>query len=454
MVTLKNIWSFFQNLDEFVYASDMETNELIYLNRKALDAFGLKSLDEIRGRKCYEVLQGAAIPCGMCTNNQLSVGAFVEWRYYNPVIDRYLLLKDTMVEDADTGKKYRIEIAVDVTDEAAKEKGQDVVVKLYQEMEMIANKGMKEAINADSPDESINIILEHLGKAISGERTYIFEQNENGGDDNTYEWCAPGIRPEKENLQNVPPEVCANWYSHFEDGRDIVIRDLEEIKEIDPRQYETLKPQNIHSLAVVPLYDKGKVIGFYGVDNPPPMFLDYSHDLLQITASFLGSCLKRRKLLAKLLDLSYKDALTKLGNRFALTNYMEQLDREKSIAIVYCDITGLKQINDNMGHVAGDELIIKCSRCMEQVYGDYGVFRIGGDELLAVCSDIDQATAEERIDLLRATMKELSVNMAVGMAWDEKASADLYPTVQEAERRMYEDKAEYYRTSGIERRRH
>ena len=453
MVTLKNVWPFFQNLDEFVYASDMETNELVYLNRKALDAYGLKSLDEIRGRKCYEVLQGASIPCGMCTNHQLSVGEFVEWRYYNPVIDRYLLLKDTMVEDADTGKKYRIEIAVDVTDEAAKEQEQDVVVKLYQEMEMLANKGMKEAINTDSPDESINIILEHLGKAVSGERTYIFEKNENGGDDNTYEWCAPGIRPEKENLQNLPPEVCANWYSHFEDGKAIVIRDLEEIKENDPRQYEVLKPQDIHSLAVVPLYDKGKVIGFYGVDNPPPMFLDYSHDLLQIAASFLGSCLKRRKLLAKLLDLSYKDALTKLGNRFALTNYLEQLDKEKSIAIVYCDITGLKQINDNMGHVAGDELIIKCSRCMERIYGDYGVFRIGGDELLAVCSDIDRAAAEERIDLLRATMKELSVNMAVGMVWQEKATDNLYPTVQEAEKRMYKDKAEYYRTSGIERRR-
>ena len=50
-------------------------------------------------------------------------------------------------------------------------------------------------------------------------------------------------------------------------------------------------------------------------------------------------------------------------------------------------------------------------------------------------------------------MKELSVNMAVGMVWQEKATADLHPTVQEAEKRMYKDKAEYYRTSGIERRR-
>lgn len=50
-------------------------------------------------------------------------------------------------------------------------------------------------------------------------------------------------------------------------------------------------------------------------------------------------------------------------------------------------------------------------------------------------------------------MKEFSVNMAAGMVWKEKATDNLYPTVQEAEQLMYADKAEYYKTSGIERRR-
>ena len=449
MDKLRNFCRFFQNLDELVYAADIETHELVYLNQKALDTFGLKSLDEIKGKKCYEVLQNSAIPCGVCNNDRLCVGQFEEWRYYNPVIEKYFILKDTLIEDSETKRKYRIEIAVDITEERA----QNQVIQLYRDIESLANEGLKKAIAVESPDESINIILEHLGKALSGERTYIFEENENGGDDNTYEWCAPGIHPEKDNLQNVPLEVCTNWYSNFEDGKAIMIPDLEETKETDPLQYENLKRQGIHSIVIVPLYDKGKAIGFCGVDNPPPTFLKYSHDMLQITAAFLISCLKRRKLLNKLLDLSYKDALTKLGNRFALTNYLEQLDREQSIAVVYCDITGLKRINDNVGHAAGDELIIKCSRCLEQVYSDYGVFRIGGDELLAVCPNTDQATAEERFALLRATMKEFSVNMAAGMVWKEKATDNLYPTVQEAEQLMYADKAEYYKTSGIERRR-
>lgn len=452
MDKLKNVWSVFQNLDEFVYASDIETNELVYLNRKAMDTFGLKSIDEIKGRKCYEVLQGSNLPCALCTNNQLSVGNYVEWSYYNHVIDRHLMVKDTMVGDPDTGKKYRIGITIDVTGHTTKETAQDDILKIYQKMEMLVNKGMKEAISAETPDESIDIILEHMGKALCGERTYVFEQNQNGGDDNTYEWCAPGVHPEKENLQNLPPEVCAKWYCCFENGKDIMIQDLEEIKESDPLQYENLKRQGIHSLVVIPLYDNGKVIAFYGVDNPPPIFLEYSHDILQIAAAFLISCLKRRKLLAKLMELSYKDALTGIGNRFAMTNYIRQMDRKQSVAVVYCDVTGLKQVNDTQGHEAGDTLIRNACESLKQVFDGYGLFRIGGDELMVICPNITHATADDRVAQLKETMKDYSVNLAVGMVWLEEMGVSLERSVMEAEKRMYEDKAEYYKTSGIERR--
>ena len=449
MDSLRSVWQFFQDLDELVYAADIETYDLVYLNQKALDAFGLKSLDEIKGRKCHEVLQGCNFPCGICNNEKLCVGRFVEWRYYNPVVEKYFSLKDTLIEDAETKRKYRIEIAIDITEERA----QDQVVQMYRDIEALANNGLKKAIAAESPDESINTILEHLGKALSGERTYIFEKNENGGDDNTYEWCAPGIQPEKDNLQNVPPEVCANWYRIFEDGQNIIIPDLEETKETDPMQYENLKRQGIHSLVIVPLYDKGKVVAFCGVDNPPPTFLEYCHDMLQITGAFLLSCLKRRKLLAKLMELSYKDALTKLGNRFALTEFVQQMDQTQSIAVVYCDITGLKQVNDTQGHKAGDRLILDACECLRQVFDDSSLFRLGGDELLAVCPNVTQADAEARVAQLREAAKEHSVNLAVGMVRLETMGDDLFHTVMEAEQLMYADKAEFYQKSGIDRRR-
>ncbi len=174
-----------------------------------------------------------------------------------------------------------------------------------QNLEAVINEGLRIALLEETPDQSLEVLLEHLGKALNGDRTYIFEQNESGGDDNTYEWAADGVEPEKENLQNVPREVCESWYRNFSIGRHIVIESLEEIRETDPLQYENLERQNIHSLVVVPLYDGKKLIGFYGVDNPPAKSLEYASNMLQTAAYFIVSCLKRRNLLREIKKRSY-----------------------------------------------------------------------------------------------------------------------------------------------------
>ena len=141
-------------------------------------------------------------------------------------------------------------------------------MRSVQNLEAIINEGLRVALLEETPDQSLGVLLEHLGKALNGERTYIFEQNRSGGDDNTYEWVADGVEPEREDLQNLPPEVCASWYRNFSVGGHIVIKNVEDIREADPLQYENLKRQGIHSLVVVPLYDGKRIIGFYGVDNP------------------------------------------------------------------------------------------------------------------------------------------------------------------------------------------
>ena len=178
-------------------------------------------------------------------------------------------------------------------------------MRSVQNLETIINEGLRVALLEDTPDQSLEVLLEHLGKALSGERTYIFEQNESGCDDNTYEWVADGVEPERDNLQNVPPEVCAGWYRNFSVGGHIVIERVEDIRESEPLQYENLKRQGIHSLVVVPLYDGKKIIGFYGVDNPPVKSLEYASNMLQTAAYFIVSSLKRRNLFRELQKRSY-----------------------------------------------------------------------------------------------------------------------------------------------------
>lgn len=443
---MQKIWEFFENMNEFVYVSDMDSYEPIYMNKKALKQFGFNSLEELKGRKCYEVIQRCSSPCAICNNSLLAPGEFKEWQFFNPVVKKQFMLKDTMIVDGE--HRYRMEIAFDIT---AQEQ-QANIIRSYHNIETLVNEGIRLAMQAPDPDGTIDIILEYLGRALGGERTYIFEKNERGCDDNTYEWTAIGVTPEIDNLQELPPEVCANWYDSFSENKNIVINDLEEIRDTDPLQYENLKRQDIHSIAVAPLFDEKRIIGFYGVDNPPRQRLEYASDMLQIMGHFIASTLKRRDLVKELRRMSYSDQLTGLGNRHAMEEYISNIGGKESVGVVYCDITGLKRVNDSEGHHAGDDLIRRAAASLKTAFGGYGLFRIGGDELLALCVDIDEAALEEKTELLKKAMSGNAVNMAVGSAWSSNGE-DVNRLFSEAEKLMYEDKSRYYRASGLDRRR-
>lgn len=435
---MEKIWEFFENMNELVYVSDMDTYEILYMNKKARQLYHIRSLQELKGKRCYEFLQGSTTPCALCTNEELMPGYFKEWSYYNPLLERHFELKDTVVED--DGRRCRIELAID----NSMQEQQSRMIDSYQKMEALANEGMRVALQAPTPDQSLDVILEYLGKALRGERTYIFERNTKGNDDNTYEWVANGVMPAKDLLQDLPKEVCANWYRNFRQDKNIMIRDLEDIRESDPLQYENLKRQDIHSLVVVPLYDDKKIIGFYGVDNPPQEELDYTQTMLQIMAHFIIASIRRRELMKQLQNMSYRDRLTQLGNRFAMDEYVTGVCPNGRIGVVYCDITGLKAVNDTQGHGAGDRLILRARDCLKQVFDGYGLFRIGGDELLALCPDIAEDELDRKVDELKLCMPEHEVIMAVGAVWREDSRAGIDRLLSEADKRMYKDKAAYY----------
>ncbi len=314
------------------------------------------------------------------------------------------------------------------------------------------NEALRIALQASSPDESINILLEYLGKALNGDRTYIFERNEKGGDDNTYEWTASGVTPEKDNLQDLPPDVCASWYRMFRKNKHIIIDKLEDIQEEEPVQYEILKRQNIHSLVVVPLYDDDKVIAFYGVDNPPGKYVEYASNMLQIMGHFIISVLRRRNLVRQLQEMSYLDQLTRFGNRHAMDERIADIRPGESIGAVYCDVTGLKQVNDTEGHKAGDRLILRACDCLREVFGDQSLFRIGGDEFLVLCARMGEKELAERVESLKRVLREHSVILAVGVSWVADGAGKMDELLSVSESRMYKDKSIHYRTLRIDRR--
>lgn len=73
------------------------------------------------------------------------------------------------------------------------------------------------AASEENPDKVLNQLVEYIGQRVTADRAYIFEQNDRGTFDNTYEWCKAGVPPKKDNLQDVPYEgiIEKNKRSHL-----------------------------------------------------------------------------------------------------------------------------------------------------------------------------------------------------------------------------------------------
>lgn len=168
-----------------------------------------------------------------------------------------------------------------------------------------------------------------------------------------------------------------------------------------------------------------------------------------------------RKMTEQLI-ISNTDELTRLLNRRAyeeeLKNYTKSIN-EENFVYVSIDVNGLKVINDSLGHIAGDELIIGAANCLKSCLGPYGrIFRIGGDEFAAIIF-----ATKEQLSCIKSDL-ENTVNEWQGEMAKELSISTGYVTKREfpnqkvielakiADERMYKDKEEYYCHKGIDRR--
>ncbi len=435
---MDKIWEFYENLNELVYVCDMDTYEMEYMNRKTLEWLGYTSLEQVKGKKCYEILQNGTHPCEFCTNHLLKEKQFYEWQRYNPIMKRDYALKDTMMKR--DGRRYRIELGIDMS---VQEQQKNIILN-YIKNEMMINKGLSIALSKATPEESLNTLMAYLGEQLQSERTYIFEEQPGDMVKNTYEWCADGVEPQKDNLQEVPFEVVSIWYEKFHRNENVIISDVEAIKENEPLAYEYLKEQNIDVLVASPIFSEGKVIGFFGVDNPPGELLNHISTLFNILGHFMMSLIKRRNLVQRLESLSYYDQLTGLKNRHAMYDYLDAFGSEESIGVLYIDMMGLKKVNDTLGHKEGDNMLSRARECLQRCCAEHEIFRVGGDEFVVICKGISENELSGIVSALRKDAEENRAPMAIGCEWNLQYDNNIDHLLVGADHKMYEDKRSYY----------
>ncbi len=147
-------------------------------------------------------------------------------------------------------------------------------------------------------NSAINDCLQHIGRLSRASRTYLFLIRDGGAIlDNTHEWCADEVEPQKEQLQNQPCEMFPWWMEKLRNREIININDLSMLPPEAKMEREFLENQGIISLISLPVYIRGELAGFLGCDyiHQGKVWSDYDLALLRISAEIIGNALERER---------------------------------------------------------------------------------------------------------------------------------------------------------------
>lgn len=153
--------------------------------------------------------------------------------------------------------------------------------------------------------------------------------------------------------------------------------------------------------------------------------------------------------LAQAQNIANTDALTGVQNRHAYMEAEERLNRQitehrqLSFAIVIFDVNDLKKVNDNVGHQAGDEILRSACKTISGIFGRTSVFRVGGDEFVAIIQGDNFEMLDDMIRKLEDHNTKASITggvvIACGMAKFENDSC-VASIFDRADRNMYLNK--------------
>jgi diguanylate cyclase (GGDEF)-like protein len=180
-----------------------------------------------------------------------------------------------------------------------------------------------------------------------------------------------------------------------------------------------LRRAGVTDAIIVPLKSGDAVVGCLEVANRLTdlnLFGPEDVKLLETLAAHTAVAVENSRLVARLRFDAYHDAVTGLPNRHRMLEALEEAVRIRApgevVALMIFDVDGLRDVNDSLGHVAGDKLLTEVGRRLtDNAPAGALVGRVGGDEF-ALSLRID--SAEAAVDLARTLRRKLQDPMPFG----------------------------------------
>lgn len=222
--------------------------------------------------------------------------------------------------------------------------------------------------------------------------------------------------------------------------------------------YEPDSPNHLYTF--LPLYDDDANLGYVvtrdSFDHIESRKCQRYQARLSMSLSKFRQNLSMTNINGQLVQLAKIDSLTNMKNRVAYEEDMSELDaliksgHAPEFSIIMFDINNLKDINDKLGHEAGDEYIIASCRLICSVFNHSPVYRIGGDEFVCVLKDNDNRDKERLLSNMVLLMDSLrnnptispekQVSIAYGCAEYQKDDKEALDVFNRADKLMYENK--------------
>lgn len=305
----------------------------------------------------------------------------------------------------------------------------------------------KELFDANIHPEHFLAALQIIAKFLTAEIAFCWLPGENPEDESRL-WSNYGSEILKEN--DTQDAFWKSWQILNKAG-GMLCYDLAALNHLPPQFAEILKKENIHNFMLIPVSDLNGtlniILGAWNMEH----HWENTEPLEQISLIF-SMAVSHYTSYQTLVRMGKIDNLTGLMNRNSYRQAIDTFaaDDDTTLACIYIDANGLHEINNHLGHQAGDAMLKAIAGVLKKNFLTSKIYRIGGDEFLVFAENQEKQELCRKIEQSRQELREQEYEVSFGMEW-RNTDLQIKAIVDFAESAMQRDKLRYYQDNGKER---
>lgn len=425
----------FDHTNRLIYIADPETYDLLYANPAQLLHSQQPPDCQYAGQKCYRLIAGLSAPCSTCPKDKLRRDRFHFRQFHSMRTSKDYLIWNTLISWENRSCIFSDSLDVEHM-LAIYANG-----RLTTRDDISINDITSLAIQEEDPNVDILRMMEKLGRTLKATHIVLMEEESDGFHLScTYEWHTDDATPLRERLQHITILENKAFYSAFHNSPILLVDNATAYQKRHPK-IQAIHQTEWQRYAIGQLTIEHRSLGYIAIINPAKdhftAITKPLHTILRVTSIMM----RNRDNIKKLHTISTIDQLTGVGNRRALTDFVaNRLHPGSMYAIFFIDVNGLKKMNDTFGHARGDLLIQTIAYVLADIAPKDHVFRLGGDEFLALMPCRSDEEAIIIIDRIEQSMHIHHCSAAIGYVLCLAPFSNLDAIIHEADEKMYRDK--------------